>query len=60
VVTISDDGPGMDVANDRAQYGVSLVRQLAGQLQGRADVTSSGGTRWEIAVPLHAAAEMAS
>jgi two-component sensor histidine kinase len=53
-LTISDNGVGFLVGAASNRNGLTLVRRLAQQVNGSADVQCEGGTRWTITFPAQA------
>ncbi|PPQ25810.1 histidine kinase [Rhodoblastus sphagnicola] len=49
---IKDDGQGFEVKTGSKRHGLGLVRRLAEQVRGTADVASSGGATWTITFPV--------
>jgi PAS domain S-box-containing protein len=55
-LAVADDGPGFDLDESKRPsggIGLTLVRTYAGQIGARVDHDTSGGTRFEIALPPH-------
>ena len=52
VVTVSDDGVGIDVTNlDSGRLGLQIVRSLIDELGGTFEIVSENGTRAQVRVP---------
>jgi two-component sensor histidine kinase len=52
LMSVSDDGVGLDPRRDGTRLGLQIVRSLAEELGGHLEVTSQGGTRAEVSIPL--------
>jgi len=53
---LSDEGPGLPADSSPGAsggFGLAIVASAVQQLEGRLDVTSNGGTVFELTVPLH-------
>jgi two-component sensor histidine kinase len=53
LMSVSDDGVGLDPRRDGTRLGLQIVRSLAEELGGRLEVTSQQGTRAEVSIPLN-------
>ncbi len=51
VLTVSDDGVGIRTETDDGAIGMELVRTLARQIDGTAELHRDQGTRWVVRVP---------
>jgi two-component sensor histidine kinase len=49
---IRDNGQGFEVKSGSKRHGLGLVRRLAEQVRGTANVASSGGTIWTVGFPM--------
>ncbi len=52
ILTIQDDGVGLQVIPDSPRHGLGLVRRLMAQVDGVLDVHSGNGTLWTLTFPL--------
>jgi two-component sensor histidine kinase len=52
LMSVIDDGVGLDPRRDGTRLGLQIVRSLAEELGGHLEVTSQGGTRAEVSIPL--------
>ena len=51
-MVIRDNGQGFEVKSGSKRHGLGLVRRLAEQVRGTANVASSGGTIWTVGFPM--------
>ena len=51
-LVIRDDDQGFEVESGSKRQGLGLVRRLAQQVRGTANVVSSGGATWTIDFPM--------
>jgi two-component sensor histidine kinase len=51
-LVVRDNGQGFEVKSGNKRHGLGLVRRLAEQVRGTANVASSGGTIWTIGFPM--------
>jgi len=52
-LTIKDNGQGFEETSGNKRHGLGLVRRLAEQVRGTANVASGAGTTWTIDFPMH-------